>query len=49
VLARFDLRDEQIVSSLEQNVDVNREILIGVGQHQKVQELTVIQEEKPIE
>lgn len=49
MLAWLNLRNEKVVSTLEHDVDVDREVLIRVRQHQEVEELRVVKEEKPVE
>jgi hypothetical protein len=49
VLTRFNLRDEQVVGALEKDVDVDREVLVRVREHQEVEELRVVKEEEPVE
>ena len=49
MLACLELGDEQVLSSLEQDVDVHGEILVRVRKHEEVEELAIVQEEESVE
>ena len=49
MLTRLNVRYEEILCALEDDVDVDGEVLIRVRQHQEVQELGVVQEEEAVE
>ena len=46
---RFNLGHEELVGALEENVDVDREVLVGICEHEEVEELRVVQEEEASE
>ena len=49
MLTRLNVRYEEILCALKDDVDVDGEVLIRVRQHQEVQELGVVQEEETVE
>lgn len=49
VLTRLNVRYEEILCALEDDVDVDGEVLVRIRQHQEVQELGVVQEEEAVE
>ena len=49
MLTSLDLCNEQLVRALEELIDVDREVPVGVHEAQEIEELGVVQEEKPRE
>ena len=49
MLTRLNVRYEEILCALKDDVDVDGEVLVRIRQHQEVQELGVVQEEETVE
>ena len=48
MLTGLNVRNEEVLGALEDDIDVDRKVLIGVCQHQKVQKLRVIEEKETV-